>query len=238
MIKSAIYYTVNQVDKKIMQICQDQIRRAFKGNIVSVSTEPIRFGRNVCLPSLKRSVPGMVKRILVALLESDDDIIFFLEDDVLYHPSHFDFTPPRKDIYYYNVNNWRWDYPNDRLITYDYLKSLSGMCCYKELAINHYQKMMERIIRDKRDWNYEKEESWARSWGYEPGTKPIKKGGFSDEEHEIWKSEFPNIDIRHTTNFTKRKTRPEDFKHLPDMSTWKETTLDEIPGWNLKEMFI
>jgi len=236
MTKSAIYYTVNQLDPKIMQVCQNQLKD-FPGEIVSVSTKPMTFGRNICLPDLKKSVPGMVKRILTALEASTGDIVFFLEDDVLYNSYHFGFIPPFENIYYYNVNNWRWDYPNDRLITYDYLKSLSMLCCYRELALNHYRKMMERIIEKKYDWDYEKESDWARAWGYEPGTKSKKSGGFSNEEHDIWRSKYPNIDIRHTNNFTKRKTRPEDFKHPPDMTTWKETTLDEIPGWNLKELF-
>jgi hypothetical protein len=235
-MKCGIYYTVNMVDTKIMGICQDQLK-SFKGEIVSVSTKPIDFGRNICLPELKRSIPGMVKRILTALENSVGDVVFFLEDDVLYHPSHFDFTPPRDDIYYYNVNNWRWDYPNDRAITYNYMKSLSMMCCYRKLALSHYQARMDRIIKNKWDWEYEKEADWARAWGHEPGTKSIHNGGFSNEGHDIWKSEFPNIDIRHPKALTRNKTTLDQFKHLPDMRTWKEIKLDDLPGWNIKNLW-
>jgi len=237
MKKGCIYYTVNRVNPKIMSICQKQLRDSFNGEIVSVSTKPIDFGRNICLPDLKRSYPGMVKRILTALENSTADIVFFTEDDDLYNPTHFEFNPPRTDTFYYNLSNWRWQYPLDRAINYDTLISLSMMCCYRQLALKHFQERMDRIIKEGWNWDYEGESSQARRWGYEPGNKPTIKGGFSDDKLEIWKSAIPNIDIRHKDTYTMGKTTKKEFRHVPPPETWRETKAFDIPGWNLRKMF-
>lgn len=80
-----------------------------------------------------------------------------------------------------------------------------------------------------------REPRWARRFGYEPGTKKKRNGGFTDEEHIKRRSEFPNVDIRHNRTFSRPKIRLDEFKHKPN--TWYEAKMDEIPGWNLKELF-
>ena len=47
------------------------------------------------------------RQILAGLEALDTDVVFMVEHDVLYHPSHFDFTPPERDIFYYNRNTWK-----------------------------------------------------------------------------------------------------------------------------------
>ena len=69
----------------------------------------------------------MVKQILTALENSTTDYVFFTEHDVLYPKCHFDFTPPRDDIFYYNANVWRWFYPEDTAITHDRMLPLSSL---------------------------------------------------------------------------------------------------------------
>ena len=70
--------------------------------------------------------------------------------------------------------------------------------------------------------------------GYEPGTKPRRRGGFSDETFEVWKSELPNLDIRHRHTFSSPKTHREDFKHVPE--DFVQVSLEEVPYWNLKAL--
>lgn len=234
--KGVIYYTDNLLDPKIMSICQKQLREAFSGEIVSVSLKPMDFGKNIVLENRVRSYPTMCKQILMALEASTADYVFFCEHDVLYHPSHFDFTPIRDDIYYYNVYNWRWRYPTDVAITYKYLTSLSMLCCNRQMAIDHYRERIRVCEETGLDKERGKEPRWARRWGYEPGTKPIRRGGFSDDKHEKRTSAYPNVDIRHSGTFSHPKTHLEEFKHKPTDS-WKEINISDIPGWNLKEMF-
>lgn len=232
--KGVIYYTDNRINGPIFTYSQKTILDSGLP-IVSCSLKPIDFGKNIVLEGRERSYPTMAKQILTALENSDNDYVFFCEHDCLYHLTHFDFIPPRDDIYYYNVNNYRWDYPKDRAITYDELTSLSSLCCNRELAIRHYKYRLELIERWGLDKIRSREPRWARRFGYEPGTKKRRNGGVTNEDHIKRRSEYPNIDIRHSRTFSQPKTTLESFRHLP--TNWKEVTLDQIEGWDLKGMF-
>src|SRR5579859_2275007 len=138
MTKGCIYYTDNRPKEFILEKCQQEIKNGWQGKIVSVSLKPINFGENIVLP-MERGLPTMITQITMALEALDTDIVFFLEHDVLYHPTHFDFVPVRDDVYYYNLNNWRWGIKEDFAITYDGLHSLSQLCCSRKLALEHYR---------------------------------------------------------------------------------------------------
>lgn len=233
----AIFYTDFHCDPKIMRVCQEQIKRGFTGEIVSVSLNaPLDFGRNlVHKDPLGRSYPTMVKQILMGLEALTTKYVFYLEHDVCYSPTHFDYVPPTDDVFYYNVNSWRWLYPQDYLITYNELTSLSGMCCSRELALKHYRMRWQRIDEFELYEIRSREPKWARKLGYEPGTKPRRRGGITDEDHVKWKSALPNIDIRHGKTFSAPKVLQEHFKKAP--TDWRCAGMDEIPGWDLKGMF-
>ena len=235
MTKSAIYYTDNRLDPNMLRICQKQLRNSFDGEIVSVSLKPMDFGRNIVLENRVRSYPTMLLQILTALKASTSDIVFFIEHDVLYHPSHFEIKPSQKDIYYYNTNNYRWRWQTDIAITYDELTSLSMLCCYREIALKHYKYRYRVMEEQKLDEDRAREPRWARRFGYEPGTKSIKRGGITDEVSQTWRSKYPNVDIRHRGTFSHPKTFRREFVHLPP--TFRETTIDKIEGWDLKKLF-
>lgn len=229
--KNIIYYTDNRLPEHIMSAVQKTIEMAGLP-IVCVSLKPLDFGDIRIVSELQPSVITMFRQILSGLSASDGDIVFFAEHDVLYNISHWDFVPLRDDTYYYNTNVWRWDYPRNRFITYDSLRSLSGICAYRKLLLNHYKKRIAHIeamgFEDGRDPN------WARKMGYEPG-KAVRRGGFMDEQVEEWKSPFPNIDIRHKRTITPPKVTLDSFRHQPD--GWLETTMSEIEGWNFGTLF-
>jgi hypothetical protein len=229
-----IYYTDCHLREPIWSMAQKYIKDSGLP-IVSCSLKPINFGKNIVLEGELRSYPTMCKQILTALENLDTDYVFFCEHDVLYHPSHFDFIPPRDDTYYYNVNNWRWWFGFDKAISYDELTSLSSLCCNRKLAIEHYKYRLKLIDEWGLDKIRSREPRWARKFGYEPGTKKRRNGGVTDEEHVKRKSEFPNIDIRHRGTFSAPKITLDSFKHPP--TNFREWSIDEIPGWNLKELF-
>lgn len=234
MSKGVIYYTDNRIAGPII----DNARKTILASglpIVSCSLRPIDFGDNIVLKNRNRSYPTMVDQIILCLENIKTDYVFFCEHDVLYHKTHFDYTPPTDTIYYYNVNNWRWQYPTDRIISYERLTSLSMLVCNRELVLDHFKRRREFVGKLEWDINRAREPRWARLYGYEPGTKKKKRGGFSDDDFIQWRSEYPDIDIRHAKTFTKHKTHLEDFKHPP--KHWKERTIDQITGWNLRSMF-
>lgn len=75
----------------------------------------------------------------------------------------------------------------------------------------------------------------SRIWGYEPGTKKKKRGGLTDDDFEIWTSKVPIVDVRHNKTFSAPKVTLESFKHAPE--GWVEIPVEEIPGWDIKELF-
>lgn len=234
MNKGIIYYTDNSIGEPIFSIVQKQILKS-RLPIVSVSHSPIKFGKNFVV-NLPPNIVTMVKQIVKALEESEADYVFFCEHDVLYPTSHFDFTPQKNNIFYYNANVWRWWYPKNIAITYDRLISLSGLSVNRKFALDHYRKRLRKILEMGWDRDLRRHEpGWARKWGYEPGTKKTKRGGFSDDDFETWVSEYPMIDIRHGRNFSPPKVTLAGFKHAP--TNWRETTLDKIQGWDLKTLF-
>ena len=68
--------------------------------------------------------------------------------------------------------------------------------------------------------------------GYEPGTRSLRLGGFSNDSSEGYLSELPNIDIRHGKNLSASKWSPAGFRSQRSCRNWKETTVDKIDGWN------
>lgn len=234
MSKGIIYYTDNRLIEPLFSACQKQILKAGLP-VVSVSLKPIVFGQNIVVEGAP-GYPTMVSQIITALEASsaDADYVFFCEHDVLYHPSHFDFTPPKDSVYYYNMNNWRWDYPREKIIKYNELTSLSQLCVSRKLVLNHFKARMEKMKELGLDKFTRKDPLQARLWGYEPGRKKKNRGGFLDEQSIQWNSDFPNIDIRHQGSFSPPKVKLKDFRASP--TGWVETTIDKITDWNLREL--
>jgi len=239
MTYGAIYYTDNLLEisfPNISKICRDNLTKVYDGELICCSLKPTNFGtKNIVLENRVRSYPTMTKQILMALEASTTDFVYFLEHDVLYSPTHFKAKPSRNDVYCYNVNNWRWQWPTPTAISYDGLNSLSGLCCNREQAIKHYEYRLQVIAEQGLDDGRGREPRWARRFGYEPGTKPIRRGGLTNEEFERWRSEIPNIDIRHRGTFTRSKITLEEFTHAP--TNWIEIPIEHIPGWDLKGIF-
>ncbi len=221
LTKGIIYYTDNQISFKFGHIVRSQILKAGLP-IVSASLKPLRFGQKNIVINLPRGYLAYHKQILSALEASTADIIFFCEHDVYYHPSHFDFTPPKKDVYYYDLNWWRIRGTDGHAIHYD-TDQVNFICAYRETLLNHYREKVRRIEKDGFDMRM----------GFEPGCNS------RDERIDTLKAErysalFPSLDIRHGTNLTKSRWSPDQFRNPRSCRGWKETTLDKIPGWNLK----
>jgi glycosyltransferase involved in cell wall biosynthesis len=219
--KGIIFYTDCQLNLRIAHKVQRNLRRISESKnipIVSASLKPMSFGKNVVLP-LKRGVLTMFKQILAALEASDADIVYFTEHDCLYHPSHFDFTPLKKDVWYYNTNVWKVD-TTGRALHYD-CKQVSGICVYRETAIKHYRKRVEMVEK----------QGYSSRMGYEPGThnRPER---VDDATSEAWQSTYPNIDIRHNNNLSPTRWTKEEFRNQKNTQGWTEGTVKDIPGWS------
>jgi len=227
--KSILYYTDSKLDVRIANVVRGQINKA-ELPIRSVSLEPLNWGNNISL-DMRPGALTMFKQILAGLEASTADIIFFCEHDVLYHPSHFDFIPEREDVYYYNLNIWKVDATGEhRPLHYD-CKQTSGLCAYREFLITHYK---ERIRRVEADRYY----NWM---GFEPGThnrddkEDGRLGRVDKFGSETWRSQTPNIDIRHRQNLTNTRWDKSQFRNAISCRNWERA--DQVPGWpDIKEI--
>jgi len=232
-MKGIIYYTDNELDEPLFSLVQKHIGESDL-LVTSSSLKPINFGYNEVL-NRKRGYVTMIKQIISCLERSPNKYVFFCEHDVLYHKSHFEFTPPRDDTFYYNKNVWKWKLGSDTVVQYDRMIPLSCMCANRELALNHYKIREAKINELGEDKFASREPSFARKWGYEPGTKPKRRGGLTDDVFDTWSSQFPNIDIRHKKTFSPSKITKKSFKHEPKW--WQEIKISEIMEWDLKKIF-
>jgi glycosyltransferase involved in cell wall biosynthesis len=214
--KGIIYYTDNRLDDTIANTCRRQLLKAGLP-IVSASLQTLDFGTNITL-DLERGILTMFKQILAALQVSRADVVYFCEHDVLYHPSHFHFTPPTADDFYYNENVWKVDAATGLALFY-FTRQTSGLCCYRDTAIDHYQKRIRRIELERR---------YDRAIGFEPGCHQFPRG-IDGRIAKSWMSEMPNIDIRHKANLTPSRWSRDKFRNQKNCQGWTEA--QAVPGW-------
>lgn len=216
-----VYYTHHKGPEHILEAARKRLLSICNGHdLVSVSLKkPLDgFGRNVVLDY----DPGhltMFKQILAGIEATDADIIFLVEHDVLYHPSHFEFRPPSREVYFYNEHTYKVDFQTGQAVFY-YCKQTSGLCTYRELLLEHYQKRVARVEKD----------GFSRHMGFEPGCHRYPRG-VDSYRAESWMSRFPNVDVRHDKNTTLTRWDPSQFRNKDACQGWQ--LVDEIPGWGV-----
>src|SRR3990167_2102144 len=222
--KGMIYYTSNDLDERIAKPVRDQLQKISdekKINIICSSLKKMDFGnKRVRFPTMKKGYLTMFKQILGALEKSSDDWVFFTEHDVLYHPSHFDFTPPDKNTFYYNQNVW-YLRQDGHAMHYD-VNQLSGLCVWRDAAITHFRERYERFSK----------EEFTRQTGFEPFTHH-RVSWKNEFKMDTWKSEYPNVDIRFGVNSTGMRWKKEEYRNQQLLINWTEGNLSLIPGWNI-----
>ncbi len=218
--KGIVYYSDCQAPLEIINASLRSIERS-EMPVVTVtlkpliSWEPCSF-KNIVLP-LERGYLTMFKQILAGLEALDAEFAFFCEHDVLYHPSHFDFTPPNAEQVFYNQNVWKVDAKTGRALHYR-CSQTSGLCASRELLVEHYRKRVALV----------EQHGYSRKMGFEPGTHR-RSERVDDLTAAIWMSELPNVDIRHNQNLTPSRWRKEQFRDQRYTEGWMES--DEVPGW-------
>lgn len=216
--KGIVYYTDNRCSSTILRAVQNQILKSFDpSDVMSVSLKPIEFGTNISFPTLQRGVLTMFKQILAGVEDSKCDIVFLAEHDVLYHPSHYVFEPPKKDTFYYDENRWFVDAKTGHALFY-HACSTSMLCAYKDLLVEHYRARVKRV----------EEEGFTLKLGYEPGNHPYPRG-VDNHTRETYFAEFPSLDLRHDKNLTPSRWKQDQFRNKSNLYAWQES--DSIPGW-------
>jgi len=221
IVKGMLYYTDNQLDERIMKVVQKNLEYQCNGHrLVSVSLKPMSFGENIVLP-LRRGHLAMAKQQLAGLEKLDTDIVFMVEHDIIYPACHFDFIPPRKDVFYYDLNWWKVRQSDGQALHFK-AKQVSGLCAYRDILIEYYRNRVKLI---------ESGEIGGRRH-FEPGShyrdayNKLTTHGF-----DTWFSEIPYVDIRHGTVVTRNIFDPSGYRG--QVTDW--TMADEIPYWGISK---
>jgi hypothetical protein len=216
--KAIVYYTCNTHDPAIDEACREQLKKSGLPIICVSLNQSSTFG-DVNIQVQGRKSPLMMhQQILEGLRACNAEYVYLCESDVLYHPSHFEYTPKRKDVFYYNTNVWKLHL--DGLATWtDNLQQVSGLCASRWLLTDYYDKRVTQI----------RNEGWNRH--YEPGSKQNIYGYHRGGKYgvESWQSEEPNVCIRHDATLTKAKRSPDEYRNKQYAKGWK--TASVIPAW-------
>ena len=223
MTTGVVYYT-HRGHGDIYDACRRQIDRGIGDMpLVCVSLEPIGWHTNIVLP-LQSSILTMFKQQLAGLEAIKTDVVFFCEHDVLYHPCHFDFVPPQPNVYYFNSNFWAVDTQDGKALYYDGMKMTSGLVAYRDILVEHYTKKIAWVEEEGGTFS-------RRRMGFEPGKK-ISKGRIGDYEWAYYRSAFPNVDLKHCGNITRKRFALEDYRSRRQMAaSWQVT--DRVPYWGV-----
>jgi len=188
--KGVIYYTNNICDEEIFNTVLERLNRICVGmELISVSHKPVNFGKNIVvdLPSCADSI---LRQIYIGLLESTSDIIYLVEHDVLYHPSHFERIPRTPNQFLYNQNVWQVDSTTGEAL-YRKSKRTSQLVMYRTGLMEYLEKVFKRI---------EEIGGYSQRIGVSPGTHRIK--GIDPGGLKEFNSRYPNVDIRHGNNLS------------------------------------
>ena len=223
-----VFYTDNKLAPAIARACQEQLVKAASGRpIISVSLQPLDFGKNITL-QMERGYLAMFTQILTGLEALDTEYAYLAEHDILYSPSHFEFIPPRPDVYYFNLNFWKVRASDGHALHFD-AKQVSGLCASRELLVSHYRERVKRTESKLRELGDSRAyRNFIRAQGFEPGSHG-RAERVDDYRSDVWQSAEPNLDIRHDANLTPSRWTRDEFRSQRNCQNWQEA--DYVPGW-------
>jgi len=104
---SLLYCTDNVMPERTRKKIADYLLEVTGGRypVVSVSQEPIRLGKNICVGDIGKSKFNMYKQVLTGAREVKTRYVACVDDDTLYSPEHF-LHRPDDDVFSYETNYW------------------------------------------------------------------------------------------------------------------------------------
>lgn len=195
MRRAIIYYSNNLIAAELMKSVQDTIA-VTSLEIISVTQQPIDFGKNIVVGKQPREPRSIFYQMLIACENTDADIVYMAEHDVLYGIGHFDFMPPdMSKTAYYDTNI----YIKDSNGYYRRQGNPLSMCVCPRIPL--IENLRLRLDKIKHGEIIPKAEIAVHSWE----TGWIKKEYSCDN---------PSIDVRHNQNFCRVKTKPKGVEYL------------------------
>ena len=201
-----VYYTDSCLEEPLASFCRDKLVEAADGKrIVSVSQKPLDFGDNFCIGEIGRSHLSIFRQVLMGVEQVKTKYVALAEHDCVYHKDHFNWVPPEDGKFYYNVSCW-FLRPKDGMYSYFRRKVLSMMIANTELTL---KATIEKVKILEAGIIIRKGQLGACEYGvcenekaYVDYKATIKDLGKDTHKAVAFRTEIPNIDIRHGKNFT------------------------------------
>jgi hypothetical protein len=213
--KAIIFYT----DSCLREPLASRVREILSASagdipIISVSQQPLDFGKNICVGDIGRSHLSLYRQIVAGLDATDAEIVFMAEHDVLYHPDHFRFEPAISGTFYYNLScwfaNWKPETKEKGLYSgpWGIRHATSQLVCHKEPLKENLQ---QRIAALEAGWKIRRgirgacepgvSEQWAFTRQHDDGIN-IPRETIKQWKCDTFSTEGKNVDIRHGGNLT------------------------------------
>jgi hypothetical protein len=231
-----IYLTDNSLDERLAELVRLRLAQAADGlPVVSVSQQPVSLGTNICVGNIGRSWDSLYKQLLAGINALSTPYVVIAEHDCLYTPEHLMWMPLADDVFYYNANCWLVQWGGNH-------PELNGMYSYwpKRLALSQLicNRLLLKTAVEERLALLGEGKSITKQWlgCGEPGVvseralekarkaarsgRPIKLDQYLDQYLRKYTSaafvtKLPNLDIRHSSNFTGPKRGKKRCYELP-----------------------
>ncbi len=228
MDTTLVYYTDNNLDAAIMNLCQKTLIKAAEGKkIIAVSQKPIEFGDvNICVGDIGRSHLSLFKQILAGVEAVKTKYVALAEHDCLYVKEHFNWTPPKEDKFFYNVNHFFVDYKTG-MYSYHRRKVLSMMVAHIDLTLRAAK---DKVTMLESGALIRKGQPGACEFGVCDNRKAfiayiasLKDFGkeIGSYRAEAFRTQIPCLDIRHGNNFSGNRRARDRRYELPYWGKFK-----------------
>jgi hypothetical protein len=234
-MRTIIYLTDNSLDERIAELCRCKLADAAGSiPIVSVSQKPVTLGYNVCVGEIGRCWLSLYKQLLAGCEAAiGAEWVAVAEHDCLYTSEHLSYTPASRDVFWYNDNRWlvQWggNHPelNGMYSWWSGSLALSQLVCDRELlreCIAERVKLLEGGVEPgefgKGEPGITTDEALRKARKYATNgsaayLRPFMNDYLTRYEHKTFRTKLPNLDIRHSTNFTGPKRGSKRRYELP-----------------------
>ena len=186
-----VYYTDSKIDLQLANAVRKRIKKTCGPiPIVSVSQEPLNFGKNICIGEQPRKYKSIHEAILAGVEATPEgSIIYLCEHDVFYHPSHFAKLPDDENTMYFDTNRYYYSKGNSSFVKARGKRALSQCVGHRDTIIRHIK---ERLDHGLDEAGEEIVERWS----------DLEKR--SSVKYANYTSDRPSVDILHDGNFTPR----------------------------------
>lgn len=198
---TVIFYTANYIDNFFASNVRKQLVKSINGLPLIVVSHKLmgiemfegHNGKytNILFNAKERSFANIYRQALIGVIEAKTKYVVMAEDDVLYHSSHFDYTPG-KGIFAYDRNIWNiYTWTKPPVFSYKGRRNLNGLICERDLFI---EAMEERFAK----YN---EENFPEHLFGEPG-KYERQLGVTVRNWEFYHPKKPSVAFSHPTELS------------------------------------